>query len=50
MSKSPRNFVHKHGMEFNTAKVYDDRKKKSKRGYKKHKGGNDAPFDFCAGG
>ena len=42
-----RNFVHKHDVEFNHAKVFDDRKKKHKNGYKKHKGGNDsAPFDF----
>lgn len=42
-----RNFVHKHGVEFNHSKVFDDRKKKHKNGYKKHKGGNNsAPFDF----
>ena len=45
-SKS-RNFVHKHDVEFNHSKVFDDRKKKQKNGYKKHKGGNDsAPFDL----
>lgn len=44
-----RNFVHKHDVEFNHAKVFDDRKKKHRNGYKKHKGGNDsAPFDFGA--
>ena len=44
-----RNFVHKHDVEFNHSKVFDDRKKKHKNGYKKHKGGNDsAPFDFGA--
>ena len=31
------NFVAKHGHKFNTAKVFDDRKAKAKRGYRKHK-------------
>jgi hypothetical protein len=42
-----RNFVHLHGLTFNKAKVEDDRKAKSKRGYKKHKGGSDASFIFA---
>lgn len=33
----PHNFVHKHGMEFNHSVVHDDRKRRSKNGYEKHK-------------
>ena len=31
------NYVAKHGHKFNTAKVFDDRKAKAKKGYRKHK-------------
>lgn len=31
------NYVAKHSRKFNTAKVFDDRKAKAKRGYTKHK-------------
>ena len=31
------NFVAKHANKFNTAKVFDDRKARAKRGYRKHK-------------
>ena len=31
------NFVAKHANKFNTAKVFDNRKARSKRGYSKHK-------------
>ncbi len=43
-----RNFVHKHSIELNRATVEVDRKKALKRGYCKHKGGKQAPFDFLA--
>lgn len=32
------NLVAKHMNTYNTAKTFDDRKQKSKRGYQKHKG------------
>lgn len=32
------NHVAKHAHRFNTAKVFDDRKAKTKKGYRKHKG------------
>jgi hypothetical protein len=32
------NYVAKHSRKFNTAKVFDDRKAKTKKGYRKHKG------------
>lgn len=32
-----RNHVHQHSWELNKAKVEEDKKKKSKRGYQKHK-------------
>ena len=32
------NLVAKHMNTFNSAKTFDDRKQKSKRGYQKHKG------------
>lgn len=41
-----RNFVHKYSIELNRATVEVDRKKALKRGYCKHKGGKQAPFDF----
>lgn len=31
------NFVAKHANKFNTAKVFDNRKARAKRGYSKHK-------------
>jgi hypothetical protein len=31
------NFVAKHARKYNTAKVFDNRKAKAKRGYSKHK-------------
>ena len=34
-----RNFVAKHARTFNKARVMVDRKKRSARGYRKHKGG-----------
>ena len=43
-----RNFVHKYSIELNRATVEVDRKKALKRGYCKHKGGKQAPFDFLA--
>lgn len=41
-----RNFVHKYSIELNRATVEVDKKKALKRGYCKHKGGKQAPFDF----
>ena len=32
------NYVAKHANKFNTAKVFDDKKAKAKKGYRKHKG------------
>jgi hypothetical protein len=32
------NHVAKHAHKFNTARVFDNRKMKSKKGYRKHKG------------
>ena len=50
MSKSKkvkqRNFVQMHVMEFNTAKVFIDRKKEFKKGYKKHKAQYEQGKDF----
>ena len=48
MAKKPgvRNFVHKYSIELNRATVEVDKKKALKRGYCKHKGGKQAPFDF----
>ena len=40
------NFVAKHMRKFNKAKVEDDRKKKDKRGYTKHKG-RISDLSFC---
>ena len=34
---SPINFVHINDLKFNKSSVEEDRKKKSKRGYSKHK-------------
>lgn len=34
-----RNFVHVHGLTFCKSQVEDDKKRKSKMGYSKHKGG-----------
>lgn len=36
-----RNYVAKHSATFNHARVHVDRRKASKRGYRKHKGGVD---------
>lgn len=41
------NYVAKHSRKFNTAKVYDDRKAKAKRGYSKHK--NNLPDESYRG-
>lgn len=37
-----RNLVAKHSRKFNTAKVFDDRKARAKRGYVKHKPNHNA--------
>lgn len=42
------NPVAKNLRKFNKAKVFDDRKKKSKNGYLKHKKGACAPFSISA--
>ena len=41
------NFVAKHANKFNTAKVFDNRKARAKRGYRKHKGS--LPDESCKG-
>jgi hypothetical protein len=41
MSKSKNNFVAKHLRKFNLAVVHVDKKKQSKKGYKKHQGQGD---------
>lgn len=39
-ANAPRNFVAVHAHEFNKAQVHQDRKKKQKDGYQKHKKAN----------
>lgn len=41
------NFVAKHANKFNTAKVFDNRKARAKRGYNKHK--NNLPDESYRG-
>jgi len=43
---STRNFVHKYDIEVNRAQTHVDRKKNDRKGYRKHKGAHECPFDF----
>lgn len=46
MKKRNRNPVAKHCNTFNKPKTFVDQKKRSKKGYRKHKGENKTPLDY----